>query len=171
MANSKIEWTERTWNPVTGCTKISEGCQHCYAERMSKRLAGRCGYDKEDPFTVTMHPDKLNEPLKWKKPSKIFVCSMGDLFHDDVPIKAIIDVLSIIAEASWHTFLFLTKRPERMQEILTHETIAADVWLQTTTGLSADKPVWPLPNLWLGVTAENQKRADERIPITNPCRL
>jgi protein gp37 len=132
---------------------------------MSKRLAGRCGYPKDEPFKVTLHPDKLDKPLKWKKPRIIFVCSMGDLFHEDVTVKAIIDVLSIIAEVSWHTFLILTKRPERMKEIFTHETIVADVWLQTTTGLSADKPVWPVPNLWLGVTAENQARADERIPI------
>ena len=85
--STKIEWVTNldgtkgeTWNPITGCTKISEGCQNCYAERMSKRLAGRCGYPKENPFAVTLHPDKLDQPLKWKKPRMIFVCSMGDLF-------------------------------------------------------------------------------------------
>ena len=77
---SKIEWTESTWNPVTGCTKISKGCENCYAERMAKRLAGRYGYSKENPFQVTLHPDRLQQPLKWKGNHIIFVCSMGDIF-------------------------------------------------------------------------------------------
>ena len=165
MSKTKIEWADRVWNPVTGCTKISPGCQNCYAERMSKRLAGRCGYPKDEPFKLTLHPARLEEPLHWRKPSRIFVCSMADLFHDDVSTKFIIDCLSIMAEAYQHTFMLLTKRPERMREILTHETIANDVWLQTSRGVNAEPSPWPLPNVWLGVTAENQEQADKRIPV------
>jgi len=165
VSKTKIEWADRVWNPVTGCTKISPGCQNCYAERMSKRLAGRCGYPKDDPFMVTLHPERLDEPLHWRKTSRIFVCSMADLFHDDVPTKFIIDCLSIMAEAYQHTFMILTKRPERMREILTHETIANDVWLQTSRGVNAEPSPWPLPNVWLGVTAENQEQANKRIPV------
>jgi len=84
MAQTKIEWADAVWNPVTGCTPISEGCKNCYAERMARRLAGRCGYPNNEPFRITLHSDRLNEPLKWKKPRRVFVCSMGDLFHDDV---------------------------------------------------------------------------------------
>lgn len=162
---TKIEWATETWNPVTGCTPISEGCRNCYAERMSKRLAGRCGYPEGEPFRVTLHPDKLEQPLRWKKPRMIFVCSMGDLFHEDVPEIEIIRVFAVMADAQQHTYLVLTKRPERMKEVLTSPSIANDVWLMTNTGISEDKPIWPLPNVWLGVTAENQARADERIPI------
>jgi len=162
---TKIEWATDTWNPITGCSPISEACQNCYAKRMSKRLAGRCGYPKDDPFRVTLHPDKLEQPLRWKKPRMIFVCSMGDLFHDDVPEIEIIRVFAVMADAQQHTYLVLTKRPERMKEVLTSPSIANDVWLMTNTGISEDKPIWPLPNVWLGVTAENQARADERIPI------
>jgi protein gp37 len=131
---------------------------------MSKRLAGRCGYPKDAPFRVTLHTDHIDEPYRWRKPSRVFVCSMSDLFHDDVPVKYIIDVLSVMAEASQHTFLLLTKRPERMAEIMCHETIANDVWLQTSRGVNADSSPWPLPNVWIGVTAENQEQADKRIP-------
>jgi protein gp37 len=165
MAKSKIEWTEYSWNPVSGCTPISEGCQNCYAKRMSKRLAGRCGYPADDPFRVTLHPERLDEPLKWKKPRRVFVCSMGDLFHEDVPEIEIMRVFAVMADAQQHTYLVLTKRPERMKEVLTSPSIANDVWLMTNIGISEEKPIWPLPNVWLGVTAENQARADERIPI------
>lgn len=146
---TKIEWATETWNPVTGCTKISEGCQNCYAERMSKRLAGRCGYPKDNPFQVTFHPDKLDEPLRWRKPSRIFVCSMGDLFHEDVPEAWIFDIYTTMERCSQHTFLLLTKKIDRAARIL-----------HKFTGRT-----WPLPNVWLGVTAENQARANERIPI------
>lgn len=135
---SKIEWTESTWNPVTGCTKISKGCLNCYAERMSKRLAGRCGYPKDNPFAVTLHPDRLSQPSKWKKPHIIFVCSMSDLFHEDVPDSCIFDVLNVIKNSSHHTFQILTKRPERMVQFT--------------------QKAGPLPdNLWLGVTVESEE--------------
>jgi protein gp37 len=168
---TKIEWAEESWNPVTGCTKISEGCIHCYAERMAKRLAGRAGYPADNPFQVTLHPDKLAQPLHWRKPRRVFVCSMGDLFHDAVPYEAIDDVMRIIGrcyiENRGHTFMILTKRPQRMRHYFTKGMFM----LHDRKGQSAhggwadwDKDT-PWSNLWLGVTAENQQRANERIPI------
>ena len=151
MSKSKIEWTDVTWNPVTGCTKISPGCANCYAERMSKRLAGRCGYPKDNPFAVTLHPDKLSEPLRWKKPRRVFVCSMGDLFHEDVPAWFIDDVIDICDRVSQHTFLILTKRIER----------AYGYFDSTSNRVEAFEKA----GCWLGVTAENQEQADKRIPI------
>ncbi len=151
MGNTKIEWAEKSWNPVTGCTKISEGCKNCYAERMSKRLAGRCGYPADNPFKVTLHPERLDEPLRWKKPSRIFVCSMGDLFHEDVEPSFIQDVFWKMEECSQHIFMVLTKRPERMRKLL-------HVFYKGSQRI--------LPkHIWLGVTAENQEQADKRIPI------
>lgn len=147
MSKSKIEWTDRVWNPVTGCTKISEGCKNCYAERQSKRFAGMNGYPADDPFKVTLHPDRLEEPLHWKKPSRIFVCSMGDLFHGDVTMGFISRVFSTIRRCPQHTFIVLTKRPVKMLHAVNDYVDGA------------------LPNLWLGVTAENQETADERIPL------
>ena len=152
-----IEYGQVAWNPVTGCTKISEACQNCWAERMSKRLAGRCGYDKDEPFKVTLHPDRLDQPLKWKKPRTVLVSFMGDLFHEDVPTTFIDQVLEIIASCPQHTFLALTKRPENLEHKI--------------YGTTTDNPFRQLgggdylANLWLGVTAENQARADERIPV------
>lgn len=153
MPKTKIEWTEYSWNPVTGCTPISEGCQNCYAKRMANRLRGRCGYPADEPFRVTLHPEKLDEPLKWEKPRRVFVCSMGDLFHEDVPDEFIEKVFDVMATVSRHTFIVLTKRPRRLLEFVkwqTHET--GEGYLNEG-------------NVWLGVTAENQQRADERIPI------
>ena len=151
---TKVEWCDETWNPVTGCTPISEACQHCYASRMAKRLAGRYGYPTGDGFAVTLHPDKLNEPLRWKKPRRAFVCSMGDLFHEDVSdewIKKVFNAMSTdILQPCLHTYMILTKRPKRM----------ADFFAKNTKHGTE-----PWPNVWLGVTAENQARADERIPI------
>ena len=154
MAKSKIEWTDRVWNPVTGCTPISEGCDNCYAERMSKRLAGRCGYPKDDPFKVTLHPDRLDQPARWKKPSKVFVCSMGDLLHENLLFQFIKKVWDVTVKCPQHTFIFLTKRPERMLRFAQ--------WMAGTDHISIAE--WPR-NCWIGVTAENQQRADERIPI------
>lgn len=155
MARTKIEWTDMTWNPVTGCTPISEGCQNCYAKRMAKRLAGRCGYPKDDPFLVTLHPERLNEPMKWKTPRRVFVCSMGDLFHEDVPFEYIHGIWDIIKAYPQHTFLILTKRPQRMAEVVNR--------IYGLERLGWSKGFWD--HVWLGVTAENQQRANERIPI------
>lgn len=178
---TKIEWATETWNPITGCTPISEACTNCYAERMSRRLAGRYGYPKDDPFRVTVHRDKIEKPLRWRKPRRVFVVSMGDLFHEDVPIHITAAILGIAALCPNHTFLFLTKRPSRMSTFFTyyHEgdyrrnlnwwineaclKISANMALGVR--LRLQDPVFPLPNIWLGCTVENQKRADERIPI------
>ena len=148
MAKTKIEWADRSWNVITGCEKISAGCAHCYAERMAKRLAGRAGYPKENPFEVTLHIDKLDEPLKWKKPQRIFVCSMSDLFHEKVPFWFIDEVFATILEAQHHTFLVLTKRPERMREYFA----------------KFRKEYLPIPNVWLGTSVEDQRAAEKRIP-------
>lgn len=150
---SAIAWTDATWNPVTGCTKVSPGCKNCYAEPMAKRLKRMVPEKKyRNEFKITCHPESLNEPLKWKKPQKIFVCSMGDLFHEDVPDSFLIDVFNVMAEAKHHTFQVLTKRPERMLD-----------FILGTSGAGANNE--PLPNVWLGVTAENQEQADKRIPL------
>jgi len=145
MAKSKISWTDYTWNPITGCTKVSDGCKHCYAERLSKRLAGRGGYPKENSFAVTLHANKLDEPLKWREPRKIFVCSMGDLFHQDVKEGWIDEIYQVMKESQQHTFIILTKRVRRMQEYFGR--------------------VDQLANVWLGTSVENQKTAELRIPI------
>jgi len=152
---TKIEWADESWNPVTGCTKISEGCKNCYAERMAKRLAGRFGYSVNEPFRVTWHEDKLQKPFNWRKPRRVFVCSMGDLFHPDVETYWIKRVFWMMMSTSntHHVFLVLTKRPQRMRYILRVE-LAYD-WDRGN----------PPSNIWLGVSVENQKRADERIPI------
>ena len=189
MANP-IGWCDKTWNPVTGCSPVSEGCQNCYAERMAKRLKGRYGYPADDPFKVTLHPDRLDQPLKWQKPQRIFVCSMSDLFHDDVPFEFIDQVFSRMALSQRHTFLLMTKPPERMLEYLTgerEETSGARVMacllaLERSIQAIASNPdttlgddiivmggggfaEWPLSHVHIGVTAENQERANERIPI------
>jgi len=157
---TKIEWTHSTWNPVTGCTKVSAGCQNCYAERMAKRLAGRYGYPADEPFRVTLHEDQLGKPLSWRKSRMVFVCSMGDLFHPEVEFHVIHDIFATMAVTHRHTYQVLTKRPERMRNFLTSKYFP--------DGFREDyqyKGPWPLPNVWLGVTAENQETADQRIPV------
>lgn len=134
---SKIEWTESTWNPISGCTKISKGCENCYAERMAYRLQamGTKGY--ENGFEVTLHPEALNKPLKLRKPQMIFVNSMSDIFHDSVPDEYILDIFSVMNKASWHTFQVLTKRPKRLE-------------------LLNKKLEWT-NNIWMGVTVESNE--------------
>jgi protein gp37 len=143
MGKSKIEWTDSVWNPITGCSHAgSPGCDHCYAKRMAQRLKGRYGYPKDNPFKVTFHPDRLNQPLRWEKPSRIFSVSMGDLFHEDVQYDWIDSIWSRIAKCPQHTFMVLTKRPKRMAEFISEVGVFNyDV----------------LPNLWLGVTVESDK--------------
>jgi protein gp37 len=178
--STKIPWTDATWNPVTGCTPISRGCDHCYARRMARRLAGRAGYPEGDGFAVTLHDDRLDEPLNWRTPRRVFVCSMGDLFHEDVPDRVIEDIFGVMALTPHLTYQVLTKRPVRMAEwIRTHshgECVAGVVdrladfgqhphrFSRQVEQIDAGWP-WPLPNVWLGVTAEDQERADERIPL------
>lgn len=136
---TKIEWTNITWNPETGCSKISEGCKNCYAEMMSRRLKAM-GQDKyRNGFDVTLHEGVLNDPLHWKNQSMIFVCSMGDLFHKDIPFSFIDKVMETIKTAFWHQFQILTKRPKRMAEYFTGREIPRNVWLGTTVENQAVK--------------------------------
>lgn len=135
--DSSIEWTEATWNPVTGCTKISDGCKHCYAERMSKRLQAMGQPNYRHGFRVQVHENSLENPLRWKKPRMVFVNSMSDLFHEKVPVPFIQSVFNIMHEASWHTFQILTKRSSRLADI-------------------ANSLNW-CSNIWVGVSVENSK--------------
>lgn len=180
---TKIPWTDRTWNPVTGCTPTSRACDRCYAKRMANRLAGRHGYDKDNPFKITWHEDVIRQPLTWRTPAKVFAISMGDLFHPDVPDEWIDKVMAIITLTPKHTYQILTKRPERMLKYFSSEKEhLVDCWEAASyeMGLAdkdedCDAPAchifnriereWPLKNLWLGVTAEDQKRANLRIPL------
>ena len=145
---TRIEWTQETWNPVTGCTPISEGCNNCYARRMAKRLAGRFGYPKEDSFKITLHPRLLTRPHEWKRPRMVFVCSMGDLFHHDIPFNYIENIFEVMKDCPQHTFQILTKRPANIFEF------CASVYHREM-----------FSNLWLGVTAENQATADRRVTL------
>lgn len=206
MAETKINWADVVWNPITGCTKVSDGCRNCYAERISKRLAGRCGYPKDEPFKVTVHEDKFLEPLTWKIPRRVFVNSMSDLFHPEVLddwILAAFVAMGLTYEHTGemkeispghevgiykpkHTFMILTKRPQRMKDILdrlmSNET--DEEWDQKADFLATQLsyrngdllPInaiftftrWlqdGMPGLWLGVSVENQATADERIPL------
>jgi len=133
---SSIEWTESTWNPLTGCTKVSPGCKHCYAERMARRLQAMGQPNYVNGFRLTLHEHVLEAPLSWKKPQVIFVNSMSDLFHPDVPVKFIQQVFSVMHRASWHIFQVLTKRSERLLEL-------------------SPQIEWPI-NAWMGVSVETQ---------------
>lgn len=139
---SKIEWTERTWNPVTGCTKVSAGCKHCYAERMAKRLRAMGQHKYRNGFRVTCHPETLDEPRRWRKPRMVFVCSMGDLLHDAVPMSFILRVFGVMGTTPQHTYQVLTKRADRLPLLVCA--------LDAVCGLR-----WP-PNVWVGVTVENR---------------
>ena len=137
--NSGIEWTESTWNPVTGCSKVSPGCKHCYAERMAMRLKAMGQPKYANGFKLALHEDKLEQPLDWRKPGIIFVNSMSDLFHQDVPLSFIHKVFDVMRCASWHTFQVLTKRSRRLLEL-------------------NPEIDWP-SNVWMGVSVENQDYA------------
>jgi protein gp37 len=137
--NSTIEWTESTWNPLTGCSKISPGCKHCYAERMSQRLRAMGQRNYAQGFRLTLHEEVLELPLHWKKPRRIFVNSMSDLFHEKVPVQFIQRAFRVMTRANWHQFQVLTKRSERLEKL---------------------SPLldWPA-NVWMGVSVENQEYA------------
>ena len=137
--HSAIEWTDATWNPVTGCTKISPGCKHCYAERLAARLLAMGNPRYKNGFKVTLHPDQLELPLRWRKPKRIFVNSMSDLFHDDVPEDFIKRVLLTAANSPWHSYQILTKRAQRLAKL-------------------APRLAWP-ENVWQGVSIENEEYA------------
>lgn len=137
MASSDIEWTEMTWNPTTGCTKISQGCKFCYAEVMSNRLHAMGIKKYKDNFKLRIHPNELKTPYKWKKPRVVFVNSMSDLFHKDVPLEFIIKVFKVMNECKQHTFQVLTKRADLVRRYNQHLT-----WTE---------------NIWMGVSVENEK--------------
>ena len=190
--NTKIEWADATWNPVRGCEKVSEGCRNCYAARMAARFSGE-GQPYEGLAEMTPHgprwtgdvqlvPEVLDQPLKWRKPRRIFVNSMSDLFHPDVPDEFIAAVFGVMAAAHWHTFQILTKRPERMKkwfEWVENKPVGTDgrLFPQFICAYKARDVLddeqfdfarfreWPLSNVWLGVSVENQRAADERIPL------
>lgn len=180
MAETKIEWTDATWNPVRGCTKISPGCKHCYAETFAERFRGVSGHPYEQGFDPRFVPDQLDAPLHWRKPRRVFVNSMSDLFHEAFTNEQIAAVFGVMAVCPQHTFQVLTKRAERMRlwfEWLggahaTHVEPAQAVYcVDHAQRASSRMPSvngfalrWPLPNVWLGVSAEDQRRADERIP-------
>jgi protein gp37 len=145
--NSTIEWTDKTWNPVTGCDRVSPGCDHCYAETIAKRFAGSKAFPQG--FDLTLHPDRLDDPLKWRKPARVFVNSMSDLFHPDIPDDFIGNVFNTMMQAEQHTFQVLTKRPQRMETFV-------KMWLGESWGQWID-------NLWLGTSIESDRyvfRAD-----------
>ena len=196
MGDTSIQWTDKTWNPTRGCSRVSQGCVNCYAERQAARFAQPPLYgmppDTAGPFhgfvkRVNGHPawtgkvelieSKLTEPLRWRKPARIFVNSMSDLFHEALPDEAIDRVFAVMALCPQHTFQILTKRPDRLRKwaseqnpyatvghrIATHGNNISAVWkreLPNTHSLT-----WPLPNVWLGVSVEDQATADERIPL------
>ena len=132
MSKSKIEWTGRTWNPVTGCTKYSAGCANCYAEKMSQRQQAMGNAKYVNGFKLTLHYKALNEPYTWKKPYKVFVCSMSDLFHKDVPEEFIDKVLAVIGDNHQHTFQILTKRVERMATYFKNRAVPSNLWVGVT---------------------------------------
>lgn len=205
MGTTNIEWATDTWNPVTGCTKVSEGCRNCYAERVVERFGARVhgtvpesiavnakarglhGLPLAAPFTkVICHTGRLDQPLRWRKPRRVFVCSMGDLFHGAVSDEFIAAVFGVMAACPQHTFIVLTKRPNRMRGWFSwiasmgaetarmSDTDDGPIWtLQVAMQCARDygstvaecRVEWPLPNVWLGVSAENQATADERIPL------
>ena len=139
MKTTKIEWTDKTWNPITGCSKISAGCNNCYAEVMAKRLQAM-GQDKyKNGFTLTLHENVLKEPLLWKKPHTIFVCSMSDLFHEKVPFEFIDKVVNTIRSTPQHNYQILTKRAQRMNKYFSQNLIPENAWLGVTVDVSVSK--------------------------------
>jgi protein gp37 len=145
--NTRIEWTDATWNPIRGCTKISPGCAHCYAETFAERFRGVPGHPYEQGFDLRLVPEKLADPLKWPRPRMVFVNSMSDLFHDDVPEDYIQEVIRIMLLADWHTYQVLTKRSERMRSLL-----------QTSLRHAA-----AAPQIWWGVSVENRRDGLPRV--------
>jgi protein gp37 len=184
MGETSIEWTDATWNPTRGCDKISPGCKHCYAETFAERWRGIPGHPYEQGFDLRLAPSKLDDPLGWRKPRRIFVNSMSDLFHNDVPNEYIAAVFGVMAACPQHTFQVLTKRAERMRawfEWVNRNDMPAgelhdglcralagsgdwDLGDRICERLLDEANAWPLRNVWLGVSVEDQEYADRRIP-------
>jgi len=179
---TKIEYVDKSWNPITGCSPVSPGCRNCWAKKMATRLRGRHGYSLTNPFDITLHKDKLGVPLKWRKPARIDTCFMGDMFHDSVPFEWIDEVFAVMALCLQHTFLLLTKRLERMAKYF-HDHATRAKWGNKAFkyankrtdyikgvdgvpdyGYDCDPGVsnrqYPLPNVWLGVSVENENYLD-----------
>lgn len=176
MADTAIEWTDKVWNVVTGCEKVSPGCDNCYAETFSERFRGTAGHHFENGFDLTLRPERLELPMRWQKPRRVFVNSMSDLFHKDVPADYIAQSFAVMVLTPRHTYQVLTKRHARMRHLLTDDAFHTAV-LAWTARLQDEKhpmpawhpgerrlKAWPLPNVWLGVSVEDQKRAELRIP-------
>lgn len=155
--NSKIEWTDATWNPVRGCTKVSPGCLHCYAETFAERFRGVAGHPFEFGFDLRLVPEKLGDPIRWGTSRKIFVNSMSDLFHDEVPDEYIVSVARVMMAANWHTYQVLTKRAERLQNLLNGKL------------RFAAQP----PHIWWGVSVEDRKHGLPRVDLLrgSPARM
>jgi protein gp37 len=153
-ANSKIEWTDATWNPVRGCTKVSPGCKHCYAETFAERFRGVKGHPFEFGFNLRLVPEKLGDPIRWSTPRKIFVNSMSDLFHEDVSDEFIENVCRVMLAANWHTYQILTKRADRMSRLLKTKL----------------KKAAAASHIWWGVSVENQKHGLPRIDLLRKAR-
>ncbi|NIJ11607.1 protein gp37 [Saccharomonospora amisosensis] len=177
-ATTGIEWTDATWNPVTGCTTVSSGCDHCYAKTFAERWRGTKGHHFERGFDVQLRPDKLDLPLRWRKPRRVFVNSMSDLFHDAVSDEFILGVWKVMARTPQHTYQILTKRHARMRSFVRRLAFAGPTREERAGGITGSVPylfadgdenqrigeVHPLANVWLGVSVENQRWADIRIP-------
>ncbi len=171
--NTAIDWTDRIWNPVTGCTRVSPGCDHCYAFALhdKRHIAWKRGTYPDAapqyrlPFSqMQLLPNRLEDPLHWKKPQRIFVNSMSDLFHPEIPDEYIRRVFQVMGETPQHIFQILTKRPKRMQYII------SDMHKENDFATLSGKTPFPWEHIWLGVSVENQKAADERIPLLlNTC--
>ncbi|HYQ66166.1 phage Gp37/Gp68 family protein [Actinophytocola sp.] len=179
--HTSIEWTDATWNPVTGCTEVSPGCDHCYARTFAERFRGVPGHHFERGFDVQLRPERLDQPLRWRRPRKVFVNSMSDLFHKDVPDEFIARVFAVMASTPQHTYQILTKRHGRMRSVLRsqcrcdrnhrHEPgrhfrawVSSQAHAMGLDCRAVEDGPWPLPNVWLGVSCEDQKRADVRVP-------
>jgi protein gp37 len=170
MPDSKIDWTNKVWNPITGCTK---GCEYCYARQQAlmhrRHPNGKIAYTYRNGFEPTCHEERLDIPRSWRKPKRIFVDSMGDLFDPAIPFTFVDRVLSIIAACPHHTFQILTKQPGRMAEyfatIRRYEHEDGSVFHLAPNDLVVGFRDWPLPNLWLGVSVEDQATADDRVPV------
>lgn len=203
MTKSKIEWTDRTWNPTVGCARVSPGCENCYAENQAARVVlMSAAQGRESVYLPVVDverrrwnracvtvPGRLEDPLRWKKPAMVFVNSMSDLFHPSVPFEFIAAVFGVAAACPQHTFQILTKRPQRMREFFAwlggRRAALRECFLRASTYIPDDGAwkrwvdqgrqaydcgfPWPLPNVWLGVSVEDQQRADERIPVLLEC--
>lgn len=201
MADTSIQWTDKSWNPIRGCSIVSEGCRSCYAMRQAHRFSGK-GKAYEGLTVLGKHgprwsgravfvPEMLDAPLRWKRPRRVFVNSMSDLFHEDVTVEQIAAVLGVMSLACHHTYQVLTKRPERMLAIMSQLTLddCINATLDDVPPLTraqsrairdalppgspfahpSNGELWPLPNVWLGTSCEDQQRADERVPLLMEC--